>query len=46
MNRPMTGPDPWRAPVTVAHIPDTGLHRELEAAEQASFTALAAKMAT
>lgn len=33
MNRPMTGsePDPWRAPVTVAHIPDTGLHRELEA---------------
>lgn len=31
MNRPMTGPDPWRAPVTVAHIPDTGLHRQLEA---------------
>lgn len=33
MNRPMTEskPDPWRAPVTVAHIPDTGLHRELEA---------------
>lgn len=31
MNRPMTGPDPWRAPVTVAHIPDTGLDRELEA---------------
>lgn len=31
MNRSMTGPDPWRAPVTVAHIPDTGLHRELEA---------------
>lgn len=31
MSRPMTGPDPWRAPVTVAHIPDTGLHRELEA---------------
>lgn len=31
MNRPMTGPDPWRAPVTVAHIPDTGLHREFEA---------------
>lgn len=31
MNRPMTGPDPWRGPVTVAHIPDTGLHRELEA---------------
>ncbi|WP_027529960.1 DUF177 domain-containing protein [Bradyrhizobium sp. WSM3983] len=31
MNRPMTGPDPWRAPVIVAQIPDTGLHRELEA---------------
>lgn len=31
MNRSMTGPDPWRAPVTVAHIPDTGLHREFEA---------------
>jgi uncharacterized metal-binding protein YceD (DUF177 family) len=33
MNRPMTEsrPDPWRAPVMVAHIPDTGLHRELEA---------------
>jgi hypothetical protein len=33
MNRLMTGsgPDPWRVPVTVAHVPDTGLHRELEA---------------
>jgi uncharacterized metal-binding protein YceD (DUF177 family) len=31
MNRPTTGPDPWRVPVMVAHIPDTGLHRELEA---------------
>jgi uncharacterized metal-binding protein YceD (DUF177 family) len=33
MNRPMTEsrPDPWRAPVMVAHIPDTGLYRELEA---------------
>ncbi|MDN5006170.1 YceD family protein [Bradyrhizobium sp. GCM10027634] len=33
MNRPMTGsePDPWRAPVMVAQIPDTGLHRKLEA---------------
>lgn len=33
MNRPTTGsePDPWRSPVTVAQIPDTGLHRELEA---------------
>lgn len=33
MSRPNTGsqPDPWRAPVIVAQIPDTGLHRELEA---------------
>jgi len=33
MNRSMTGSqrDPWRSPVTVAQIPDTGLHRELEA---------------
>ncbi|SFO26236.1 Uncharacterized metal-binding protein YceD, DUF177 family [Bradyrhizobium sp. Ghvi] len=33
MNRPMTGSqsDPWRSPVTVAQIPDTGLHRALEA---------------
>jgi hypothetical protein len=33
MNRPMTGsePDPWRSPVIVAQIPDTGLHRKLEA---------------
>jgi hypothetical protein len=23
--------DPWRVPVNVAHIPDTGLHREFEA---------------
>ena len=28
----MTGPaDPWSVPVIVAQIPDTGLHRELEA---------------
>ncbi|TQF28145.1 phosphodiesterase [Bradyrhizobium sp. UNPF46] len=33
MSRPNTGsaPDPWRAPVIVAQVPDTGLHRELEA---------------
>ena len=33
MSRPSTGsePDPWRAPVIVAQIPDAGLHRELEA---------------
>ena len=24
-------PDPWREPVTVAQIPETGLHREIEA---------------
>lgn len=33
MSRPNAGsePDPWRAPVIVAQIPDVGLHRELEA---------------
>ncbi|MBR1128097.1 YceD family protein [Bradyrhizobium iriomotense] len=33
MSRPnrTSSPDPWRAPVIVAQIPDTGLHRELEA---------------
>lgn len=33
MSRPKTGsePDPWRVPVIVAQIPDTGLHRELVA---------------
>src|SRR6478736_617322 len=33
MSRPSTGsePDPWRVPVLVAQIPDTGLHRKLEA---------------
>ncbi len=33
MSRPNTGsePDPWRAPVIVAQVPDTGLHRKLEA---------------
>jgi hypothetical protein len=24
-------PDPWRAPVVVAQVPETGLHREIEA---------------
>lgn len=28
-------PDPWRVPVAVEKIPDTGLHRELEADEAA-----------
>ncbi|SFH69573.1 YceD family protein [Bradyrhizobium sp. cf659] len=33
MSRPNTGsePDPWRVPVIVAQIPDSGLHREIEA---------------
>jgi uncharacterized metal-binding protein YceD (DUF177 family) len=33
MTRPIaaSGPDPWRVPVIVAQIPDTGLHRKLEA---------------
>ncbi len=33
MNRPnpTAAPDPWRAPVQVAQIPDTGVHREIEA---------------
>ena len=28
---PASGPDPWRVPVIVAQIPDTGLHRDIEA---------------
>ncbi|GMO27368.1 MULTISPECIES: YceD family protein [unclassified Bradyrhizobium] len=31
MSRPNTEPDPWRVPIIVAQIPDTGLHRKLEA---------------
>jgi len=34
MNRPghiTDQPDPWRVPVVVAQIPETGLHRDLEA---------------
>jgi uncharacterized metal-binding protein YceD (DUF177 family) len=33
MSRPNaeSRPDPWRAPIIVAQIPDTGLHRKLEA---------------
>ena len=26
-------PDPWRVPVAIAQIPDTGLHRDLKADE-------------
>ena len=28
-------PDPWRVPITVAQIPDTGLHRDIDADEAA-----------
>src|SRR5258707_1247299 len=31
MNRTNHKPDPWSVPVTVAQIPETGLHREIEA---------------
>ncbi|MCJ9733699.1 DUF177 domain-containing protein, partial [Bradyrhizobium sp. PRIMUS42] len=33
MSRPNaeSRPDPWRSPVIAAQIPDTGLHRKLEA---------------
>ncbi|MGV7215699.1 YceD family protein [Bradyrhizobium sp. UFLA05-112] len=36
MTRPNAGPetDPWRAPVIVAQIPDTGLHRDIEASSR------------
>ena len=33
-------PDPWRVPVAVAQIPDTGLHRDLDA-DQATRNAMA-----
>jgi uncharacterized metal-binding protein YceD (DUF177 family) len=33
-------PDPWRVPVAVAQIPDTGLHRDIEA-DQAMRNAVA-----
>jgi len=45
MNRPSaeSKPDPWRSPVIVAQIPDTGLHRKLEAsaAERQAMAELA-----
>jgi len=34
-------PDPWRVPIAVAQIPDTGLHRDLEA-DRAICAAVAA----
>lgn len=30
-SRAIDKPDPWRVPITVAQIPETGLHRDLEA---------------
>ena len=36
----MNAKDPWRAPVAVAQIPETGLHREFEA-DQAQRAAMA-----
>jgi len=33
-------PDPWRLPIAVAQIPDTGLHRDIEA-DQAICNAVA-----
>lgn len=45
MSRPNaeSKPDPWRSPVIVAQIPDTGLHRKLEAsaAERQAMAELA-----
>jgi uncharacterized metal-binding protein YceD (DUF177 family) len=38
--RPTEKPDPWRVPVAVAQIPETGLHRDLEA-DQAVRNAVA-----
>jgi hypothetical protein len=36
MNKAVTDRvDPWRVPILVAHIPDTGVHRDLEADEAA-----------
>ena len=45
MNRPsgsVDKPDPWRVPVTVAQIPETGLHFDIQAnpAERAAIAAL------
>ena len=31
IDKPDNKPDPWRVPLTVAHIPETGLHRDIEA---------------
>ena len=33
-------PDPWRVPIAVAQIPETGLHRDIEA-DQAIRSAVA-----
>jgi len=39
-NAPIDKPDPWRVPLAVEQIPDTGLHRDLEA-DQATRAAVA-----
>ena len=31
IDKPDNQPDPWRVPLTVAQIPETGLHRDIEA---------------
>lgn len=41
MSKGTEKPDPWRVPVVVAQIPETGLHRDIEA-DQAVCAALAA----
>ena len=40
MSKTTETPDPWRVPVAVAQIPDTGLHRDLDA-DQATRHAVA-----
>jgi len=39
-NEAIEKPDPWRVPVAVAQIPETGLHRDIEA-DQAIRNAVA-----
>ena len=39
-NKSAAGKDPWRVPIMVAQIPDTGLHRDIEA-DQAVRDAMA-----
>uniref|UniRef100_UPI0030DC8C3C hypothetical protein n=1 Tax=Pseudomonas sp. EA_65y_Pfl1_P113 TaxID=3088692 RepID=UPI0030DC8C3C len=43
MSRQNPGPDPWRSPVILAQLPETGLHRNLTAspAERQAMAELA-----